>query len=91
MKNINEEFGKEFNDLMKDGNDFWHDLCNRVELLNNIPELTNVEICQQLEDAHSNIYKSAVRVAEVALQSSRLYRDLYIINKTFAENSGDSK
>lgn len=91
MKNINEEFGKDFEELMMGGNDFWHDLCKQIELLNNVPELTNVEVCRQLESAHLDVYKSAIKVAEVALQSSRLYRDLYIINKSLVDDSEDSK
>jgi hypothetical protein len=91
MKNINEEFGKEFSKLMKDGNDSWHDLCKQVKFLNDLPELLDLEVCKQLENAHLDIYKSAIEVAEVALQSSRLYRDLCIINESFTEDSEDSK
>lgn len=81
MTNINELFSKEFNDLLSEGNQFWRDLCEKVKIQNDVPPLTNLTICKQLEEAHFETYKAAIKIAKTSLKASRLYKDIYLINK----------
>jgi|GEM_PF-4531569 hypothetical protein len=80
MTTINEEFNKEFNILAEKGNTYWIELFEIQEQISSIPAVSNLKICKQLENVYQEAYIRAMKVAEISLKLSSLYRDIYIVS-----------
>ena len=89
MTTLNEEFSKEFNTLAEKGNNYWVELFEIQKQIAAIPALSNLEICKQLEEVYQEAYLRAMKVAEISLKISSLYRDIRIVSNVIYEVEKD--
>lgn len=81
MEIINDKFSKEYHILAEEGNDAWIALSEMPKKINAIPALTDSSVLQSLQDVHYEAYLKALKVAEISLKLSCLYRNISFTTK----------
>jgi len=77
---LNDVFSKEFKELQVEANKGFDELLASIKNMQDIPSITDLSICQQLEHAHFCIYINAIRVSNTAQKLSQLYHYVYLLN-----------
>jgi hypothetical protein len=77
---LNDIFSKEFKELQVEANKGFDELLASIKNMQDIPAITDLNICQKLEVAHFNIYINAIRVSNTAQKLSQLYHYVYLLN-----------
>jgi hypothetical protein len=82
MSDLNESFGIEFDKLKKSADKTYNELSASIKNMQEIPSITDLNVCKQLEKAHFDIYINAIALSDTAMRLSQLYHYIYVVNKS---------
>jgi hypothetical protein len=82
---INESYKNEFDRLNAEGMMLDKNIHEISKTISEMPPLTDLKICKQLENEYYHLYEYYSLLAETSLKVSQLYRYTHIMNQSWEE------
>jgi hypothetical protein len=89
MNDLNAIFHEEFIKLQENANKKYAELIASIVSMHEIPEITDLEVCKQLEKAHFDIYINTLALSDTAMRLSQMYHYIYLVNKEVKPEQGE--